>query len=232
MSSDPRELGDNITHSNDSGTVSVPNGVVVFSGTEIGSVARLICEDGFSPSGPVIRMCVNSGNWSGQSQSCDAVPASTSQVLLWLISLVVIAVGLVMICCCCVCYSKKTKRTASLGVEHAAGLQIHCEDAIISHTNQNKLMNPVGSESSVSNVKLLFQKVPREPDKINSVQVSNNIVLVCPMYPPSIDNQCGVLWSPRNKLELVHSLFLEAVRESCSQVKHTHSMYSLHLYNE
>ena len=36
VSCDPREhqLGDNITHSNDSGTTSVPNGVVVFNGTE------------------------------------------------------------------------------------------------------------------------------------------------------------------------------------------------------
>ena len=72
-SCDPRELGDNITHSNDSGTASVPNGVVMFNGTEIGSVVRLICDDGFSPSGPVIRMCVSSGNWSGQSQSCGGV---------------------------------------------------------------------------------------------------------------------------------------------------------------
>ena len=73
VSCDPRELGDNITHSNDSGTASVPNGVVVFNGTEIRFVARLICEDGFSPTGRVIKTCLWSGNCNGQSQSCGVV---------------------------------------------------------------------------------------------------------------------------------------------------------------
>ena len=105
VSCDPRELGDNITHSNDSGTASVPNGVVVFNGTEIGSVARLICDDGFSPSGPVIRMCVSSGNWSGQSQSCGVV---TNYSPWWIplvacvgVAILVICYVLLMFMCCC-----------------------------------------------------------------------------------------------------------------------------------
>ena len=98
VSCDPRELGDNITHSNDSGTASVPNGVVVFNGTEIGSVARLICDDGFSPSGPVIRMCVSSGNWSGQSQSCGVVTNYSP----WWIPLVACVGAAILVITCCV----------------------------------------------------------------------------------------------------------------------------------
>ena len=104
-SCDPRELGDNITHSNDSGTASVPNGVVVFNGTKIGSVARLICDDGFSLSGPVIRMCVSSGNWSGQSQSCGVV---TNYSPWWIPLVACVGVAPLVICyailifmCCC-----------------------------------------------------------------------------------------------------------------------------------
>ena len=98
VSCDQRKLGDNLTHSNinDSGTASVPNGVVVLNGTEIGSAARLICDDGFSPSGPVIRMCVSSGNWSGQSQSCTVCNnAVTDSSPWWMITLSVIGGGVV-----------------------------------------------------------------------------------------------------------------------------------------
>ena len=153
VSCDPRELGDNITHSNDSGTASVPNGVVVFNGTEIGSVARLICDDGLSPSGPVIRMCVSSGNWSGQSQSCGVLPMPTP--LLWLISFAVVPAGFIMICysLCCVCYKKKKRGTAlpDSDVEHAAGLQVNHPDITLSDTIQNNVPNPAGSKSGVSN---------------------------------------------------------------------------------
>ena len=118
VSCDPRELGDNITHSNDSGTASVPNGVVVFNGTEIlGSVARLICDDGFSPSGPVIRMCVSSGNWSGQSQSCGGV---TNYSPWWIPLVVCVCVGvapfiivfIMFVCCICHWYRKRIYRGA------------------------------------------------------------------------------------------------------------------------
>ena len=147
----------------------------MFNGTEIGSVARLICEDGLSPSGPVIRMCVSSGNWSGQSQSCGVLPMPTP--LLWLISLAVIPAGFIMICCshCCVRYRKKKDGTAlpDSDVEHAAGLQVNHPDITLSDTIQNNVPNPAGSKSGVSNITLSFQKIPRLPDKTGFVLNQN-----------------------------------------------------------
>ena len=77
-------------------------------------MARLICDDGFSPSGPVIRMCVSSGNWSGQSQSCTACNNTvTDSPPWWMITLLVIGGGVVTVAIIVVlvrCVHRKIKR--------------------------------------------------------------------------------------------------------------------------
>ena len=164
MSCDPRELGDNITHSNDSGTASVSNGVVLFNGTEIGSVARLICDNGFSPSGPVIRMCVSSGNWSGQSQSCGGV----TNYSLWWIPLVacvgvapLVTISCVIMLSCIWARYRWHHQTRSVDL---AKHSTHSKQADVKNTDVKKVKN---SELSSKNNSATLQARPSNRTSVN-----------------------------------------------------------------
>ena len=47
------------------------NGAVILNGTVEGSIANYTCDEGFSPDGPVVRMCRNDRMWSGVPPQCE-----------------------------------------------------------------------------------------------------------------------------------------------------------------
>lgn len=49
------------------------NGLVVLSGTSVGSQATYTCNPGFTLVGMDTRECLSSGEWSGQAPTCTAV---------------------------------------------------------------------------------------------------------------------------------------------------------------
>ena len=56
----------------DCGSLPNPlNGVVNLIGTVEGNSATYTCEEGFSPDGPVVRMCGSGGMWSGMPPMCE-----------------------------------------------------------------------------------------------------------------------------------------------------------------
>ena len=56
----------------DCGDLNDPvNGVVAVNDTVEGSIANYICDEGFSPDGPVDRTCGSDGMWSGVPPMCE-----------------------------------------------------------------------------------------------------------------------------------------------------------------
>ena len=47
------------------------NGTVILTGTVEGSIANYTCDEGFTPDGPVVRMCRNNRMWSGVPPICE-----------------------------------------------------------------------------------------------------------------------------------------------------------------
>ena len=77
---DPRELGNagsipNVTCGDSYITVGIENGLVCYTGTEVGSIAVYYCFDcGFNTvtkTGSSIRKCNASGEWNGSIPQCD-----------------------------------------------------------------------------------------------------------------------------------------------------------------
>ena len=69
----PSALGGSPTSTDGLGTATISNGVVTYDGVTFGSTATLTCNSGYEPAGGT-RTCMSDGNWSGEIQSCVAVP--------------------------------------------------------------------------------------------------------------------------------------------------------------
>ena len=54
-----------------SGTAVISNGVIEYDGVVVGSVANLVCNEGYTPGvNSSNRTCMNDGKWSGMNQTC------------------------------------------------------------------------------------------------------------------------------------------------------------------
>ena len=51
-----------------------PNGLVCVTGSEVGSVATYLCNDGYTLEGGVERMCESDGKWNASMPTCKEVP--------------------------------------------------------------------------------------------------------------------------------------------------------------
>lgn len=57
-------------------TVTVPNGIVMYTGVNFSSTATLTCDSGYQPSPESgVRTCESDGNWSNQEQRCIVTAA-------------------------------------------------------------------------------------------------------------------------------------------------------------
>ena len=71
MDCDPEVLGTSPSSQRSAGSVSVPNGVVTYSGVVLGSVATLACDTGYSVSNEYNRTCKGDGHWSQGTLRCE-----------------------------------------------------------------------------------------------------------------------------------------------------------------
>ena len=60
----------NSTSFNDPGMIVIEHGVISFNGLTPGFTVRLTCDKGASPSGSIVRTCMDNGTWSGYNQYC------------------------------------------------------------------------------------------------------------------------------------------------------------------
>ena len=68
---DSAELGGSPSSVSSSGTAVASHGKIVYNGVVNGSVANLICNDGYIPaSDSSNRTCMSDGKWSGSVQTC------------------------------------------------------------------------------------------------------------------------------------------------------------------
>ena len=72
---DSAELGGSPSSMSSSGTADTSNGRVIYNGVVVGSVANLICNDGYIPKeiDSSNRSCMSNGKWSGSTQTCIAL---------------------------------------------------------------------------------------------------------------------------------------------------------------
>ena len=50
-----------------------PNGLVCVTGSEIGSVAAYLCNDGYTLEGDVERICQSDGKWNASMPACEDI---------------------------------------------------------------------------------------------------------------------------------------------------------------
>ena len=52
---------------------TIPNGLVIQTGTTTGDVATYTCNQGFELNGPPTRVCMSDSTWSGQAPECQSL---------------------------------------------------------------------------------------------------------------------------------------------------------------
>ncbi len=77
---DPRDLGTNPSSSN--GFVSVPNGLVTYENLTPGSVATVLCDQGYTVSSEYNRTCLRDGHWSEDTLDCMRTPSFSPSIIL------------------------------------------------------------------------------------------------------------------------------------------------------
>ena len=79
---DPTELGDHPSSVSSSGTAVTSNGMIVYTGVDVGSVASLTCNERHTPGvNSRVRTCMNDGKWNGITQTCTPLQCKNNLLI-------------------------------------------------------------------------------------------------------------------------------------------------------